>query len=174
MAVVTLFPAANETETTGWTNPNNAHADDGVYATAAPAGKNTNVATRYLTFGFDAQIPAGSSITKIQIIYQFKVSTTISIATMRVRAVIDTVNEENHDNTSEPTTDTIVTVDITADRTWTRANLLDASFKVTADAVRGNDADAVTFSLDYLKVEVTYEDQPGLVMAPYLPPGRFA
>ena len=75
---------------------------------------------------------------------------------MRVRARIAGVDQANHDHTSEPTTDTIVIVDVTADRAWTRADLLDANLKVTADAVRGNDADAVTFSLDRIEVEVTY------------------
>src|SRR3990167_424026 len=155
MAVTTKFPTANETVVTGWTNPNNAHADEGTYTTAAPA-KSTTVSGNWLTFGFDGDIPAGSAITKIQIIYEFKVSATNSIATMRVAAVIGGVNEENHDDATEPTSDKIVTVDITADRTWTRANLLDANFKVYGAGVRGNDNDAVTFSLDYIKVEVTY------------------
>ena len=155
MAVTTRFPTANEIETTGWTNPNNAHADDGVYATAAP-GKNGAIGSRWLTFGFDGDIPAGATITKVQIIYEYKVSTTASIATMRVRARIDDVDQANHDNTAEPTTDTVVTVDITADRSWTRANLLNASFKVTGEGRRGNSNNVVTFSLDYVKIEITY------------------
>jgi len=159
MTVSTRFPTANEVETTGWTNPNNAHADDGVYATAAP-GKNAAIGTRYLTFGFDAAIPSGDAIDAVKIIYEYNVSTTASIATMRVRARINDVNEENHDDASEPTTDAVITVDITADRAWTRDDLLDAAFKVTGEARRGNSNTAVTFSLDYVKVEVTHTTPP--------------
>lgn len=158
MTVATQFPTANETVLTGWTNPNNAHADDGSYATAAPAGKNTNVAGNWYTFGFDSVIPSGSTIDAVKIIYEYKVSTQASIATMRVLALIGGVAEENHDHATEPLADTVVTVDITPDRTWTRDNLLNANFKVQGDARRGNDADAVTFSLDYIKVEVTYTE----------------
>lgn len=160
MTVSTQFPTANEVETTGWTNPSNAHADDGSYATAAP-GKNGAIGTRYLTFGFDAVIPSTDTISKVQIIYQYKVDVTNSIATMRTRARISDVDEENHDDTTEPTADTIVTVDITADRAWTRANLLDAAFKVTMEGRRGNSNNAVTFSLDYVQVEVTHSTPSG-------------
>lgn len=158
MTVTTQFPTANEILTTGWTNPDNAHADDGSYATAAPAGKNTNVSSKWKTFGFDSAIPSGATIDAVKIIYQYKVSTQASIATMRVNAEVGGVAEENHDDTTEPLADTVVTADVTADRAWTRDNLLNANFKVIGNAVRGNDADAVTFSLDYVKVEVTYTE----------------
>ena len=82
--VVTNFPTANAAETgAGLTNPNNAHADDGVYATALP-GKNTTLATKYQNFGFDAAIPKNSIINKVQLIYQYKVSVNTSIATGRI------------------------------------------------------------------------------------------
>ena len=128
MAVTTRFPTANEIETGGWTDPNNAHADDGVYATAAPA-KNAAIGTRWLTWDFNTAIPAtpAPTITKVQLIYEYKVSTGASVATMRVRARISDVDEENHDDTTEPLADTTITVDITADRAWTRADLLDAA-----------------------------------------------
>lgn len=155
MAISTRFPTANEIETTGWTNPNNAHADEGTDATAAP-GKNAVIGTRWFAFGFDGAIPTGSTIDAVKIIYEYFVDTNKSIATMRTRARISSVDEEDHDNTSEPLSATIITVDITADRAWTRADLLDAAFKVTGEAQRGNSNNAVTFSLDYIKVEVTY------------------
>ena len=69
MAVVTLFPSgAPEVELTGWTNAANAHSDDGVYATAAP-NKNGAIASRYISHGFDAQLPADAVIDKVQVIY---------------------------------------------------------------------------------------------------------
>lgn len=157
MAQTTKFPTANEADTgAGLTNPNNAHADDGSYATAAP-GKNTTLGTRYLTFGFDSAIPAEAGITKVQLIYEYKTSTTASIATGRIRANVSGVNQANHDDTSEPASDTVITVDATADRSWVRADLLDANFKVGLLAVQGNSSTAVTFSFDYVKVTVDWE-----------------
>jgi len=154
--VVTKFPTSNSVDTgAGLTNPNNAHADDGSYATAAP-GKNLSLGTAYAGFGFDSAIPSGATITKVQIIYQYKTSTTSSVATARVGAQVSTVNQATHDDTSEPAGDTTITVDITADRSWTQANLLDANFKARLLAVQGSSSTAVTFSFDFIQVEVTY------------------
>ena len=156
MAVITNFPTANTAYSgAGLTNPNNGHADDGVYATCAPA-KNGALGQKYQTFGFDSNLPSDATVTAVKIIYEYKVSTTASIATARTKAIISAVEEENHDDTTEPTTDTVKTIDITADRTWTRANLLNAAFEVVLEGRRGNNNTAVTFSFDYVKVEVTY------------------
>lgn len=157
MPVVTLFPTSNNTETgAGLTNPNNAHADDGTnYATALP-GKNTTLATRYGTFNFDSNLPVGAQIQRVQLIYEYRVSVTTSIATGRTYYKIATVAGSNNDDTTEPTSDTVFTYNVTAARTWTRADLLNASFEVVLAAVQGNSSTAVTFSFDYVKVEVTY------------------
>src|SRR3990167_4072104 len=156
MAVITNFPTANAAYSgAGLTNPDNRYTDDGVYATCAPA-KNGALGQKYQTFGFDSNLPSDATVTKVQIIYEYKVSTTASIATARTKAIISAVEEENHDDTGEPTTDTVKTIDITADRTWTRANLLNAAFEVVLEGRRGNNNTAVTFSFDYVKVEVTY------------------
>ena len=95
---------------------------------------------------------------------------------MRVRARISDVDEENHDDTTEPAADTVITVDITADRAWTRADLLDAVLKATAEGRRGNSNTAVTFSLDQIKYEVTWNANVtitppivALVMASFAP-----
>src|SRR4029079_7161067 len=99
MPVVTQFPTTNATETgAGLTNPNNGHADDGSYATALP-GKNTTLATKYQTFGFDATIPAGSLITKVQLSYEYQVSVNTSIATGRIYYKIGGVAGSNNDDT---------------------------------------------------------------------------
>ncbi|HWR71830.1 MAG TPA: hypothetical protein VN604_01535, partial [Nitrospirota bacterium] len=46
------YPTTNQAVTTGWTDPNNAHADDGLYATASPA-QNATVDSQWGGFGFD-------------------------------------------------------------------------------------------------------------------------
>src|ERR1051325_5722225 len=110
MPVSTQFPTANAAETgAGLTNPNNAHADDGSYATALP-GKNTTLATKYQNFGFDSVIPVGSMITKVQIIYQWKVDVTTSIATGRTYYKISGTPGSNNDDATEPTSDTTNTM----------------------------------------------------------------
>lgn len=156
MASVTRFPSANAAETgAGLTNPNNAHADDGSYATAAP-GKNVTLATKYQTFGFDAQIPTTASITRVQISYQYKVDVNTSIATGRTYYKISGAAGSNNDDTTEPLSDTIFTYDVTSARSWTRADLLDGTFEVVLAAVQGNSSTAVNFSFDYVQAIVDY------------------
>lgn len=158
MAVVTTqFPSANAAETgAGLTNPNNAQADDGSYATASP-GKNVTLATKYQNFGFDSLIPPNSKITKVQIIYQFKVDVTTSIATARTYYKISGTPGSNNDDATEPTTDKTNTIDVTAARSWTRADLLNGTLEVALSAVQGNSSTAVVFSFDFVQVEVTHE-----------------
>lgn len=155
--VTTQFPSANAAETgAGLTTPNNAHADDGSYATALP-GKNTTLASKYQNFGFDSVIPAGSLITKVQIIYQWKASVTTSIATARTYYKIGGVAGSNNDDATEPAADTTNTIDVTSARSWTRADLLNGTLEVALSAVQGNSSTAVTFSFDFVQVEVTHE-----------------
>ena len=151
------FPTSNAAETgAGLTTPNNGQADDGNYATAAP-GKNVTLATKYQNFGFDAVIPSGATITRVQIEYQFKVSVTSSIATGRTYYKVGGVAGSNNDDASEPVADKKNLYDVTAARTWTRADLLDGTFEVALSAVQGNSSNAVTFSFDYCKVYVDWD-----------------
>jgi len=155
--VTTQFPSANAAETgAGLTTPNNAHADDGSYATAAP-GKNVTLAQKYQNFGFDSLIPVGSLITKVQIIYQFKVDVTTSIATGRTYYKISGTPGSNNDDATEPTSDKTNTIDVTSARSWARADLLNGTLEVALSAVQGNSSTAVTFSFDFVQVEVTHE-----------------
>jgi hypothetical protein len=161
--VLTKFPTSNAAETgAGLTNPNNGHADDGSYATGAPGAKNTTLATKYQNFGFDS-IPTGVTIVKVQIIEEHKVSTTGSIATCRTYSKVSGSAGTNHDDATEPAADTVKTYDITSERSWTRANLLDGTFEVALAAVQGNSSNAVTMSFDYVKAEVTYTNTPPTV-----------
>lgn len=158
--VSTQYPTTNAAETgAGLTNPTNAYADDTSYATGAP-GKNTTLATKYGNFGFDAIIPSGATITKVQIIELHKVSTTSSVATCRTYTKVGGSAGSNHDDATEPAADTTKTYDVTAERSWTRANLLDGTLEVVLAAVQGSSGTAVTMSFDFVKVEVTWEASP--------------
>ncbi len=158
IAVVTTAGAAGNSA--GWTNSNNANGltDDNVYATAAPAARNTTITGDWTTYGFDTSLPTDIAITKVEIIPQYKVSVTNSVANLDVQAIVggSACNVTAASDTSEPLTDTEFLADVTSCRTWTRNNLLDANFRTRVAAVRANSNNAVTFSMDYVKVRVTY------------------
>jgi hypothetical protein len=150
MAVVTQFPTANEAGLgVPWTNPNNAHADDGVLTT----GTGTVVVDNfYKTFGFDAVIPAGSTITAVKAICEHNDKAVGTIT--QSQPIIAGVQQTLRDFTNR-TVLTVDTNDHTADRAWVRADLLDANFKMR---LRGDDSfvNNVIIDVDYIKVEVTY------------------
>lgn len=163
MPVVTKFPSANQAAGSpfngAWTNPNNAHADDGSYATAAP-GKNQEFASVWSVPFSTSDIPNGSTVNSVTVEVQWKVSTTSSVATLRSTAFADSAQttvvsaSPGLDTTSEPTSDTIQTYAATP----SLAQLRD--LWVRAQVLRGNSNTAVTGSLDYLKVTVNYTDPP--------------
>ena len=155
-AVVTNPATCNSSNS--WTSPANAQgAPDNIYATAAPA-KNGTVNGDWACFGFDSAIPAGSVITKVEILAEYKVSTATSIATLRVNTLVGgAVQGGTIEDTSEPLSDFDYVSDHTSLRSWTRTDLLDANFSTRVGARRGNSNTAVTFSLDSVRVRVTYE-----------------
>jgi hypothetical protein len=154
MPVNTQAPTANAAETgAGLTNPQNAYGVG--YATAIP-GKNVTLASKYQNFGFDTLIPPGAHITKVQINETHKVSTNKSVATCRTYTKVGGVAGTNHDDATEPTGDTPKTYDVTTERAWKRADLLDGTFEIALSAVQGNDVTAVTFSFDSVTAEVTW------------------
>ncbi len=155
--VVTTAGAGGNTA--GWTTSNNANGstDNNTYATAAP-NKNQTTTGDWNTYGFDSSLPADVTITKVEIIVQYKVSTVLSLATLNVQAVVggSACPGAAQTDTAEPIIDTDFTADITSCRTWSRANLLNASFSTRIGGARGNSNTAVTFSLDHVFVRVTY------------------
>ena len=149
--------AATSNNDTAWTSPANAQGSpDNVYATAAPA-KNATVNGDWAGFGFDAGIPAGATINKVEILAEYKVSTQASNATLVTQTKVGGVLQgASINDASEPLADFDFIADHTAARAWTRADLLDALFEVTIGARRGSSNNAVTFSLDSVRVRVTY------------------
>lgn len=142
----------------GFTNDGNligGGADDGLYATASPS-QNAGQGTVVGSLGFDLVIPVGAVIDLVKIIYERKYDVDTSIGISRVKYRIDGVEGPDHNNTDEPLTDTVVEVDVTADRAWERQYLMDGVFEVIAEARRGNTATSHTQSWDYLKVEVEF------------------
>lgn len=146
--------------TNSWGTPANARgtADNNTYATASP-DNNARIAGVWNTYNFDSNLPLHAQITKVEIIPQYSVSTTLSVANLEVQAVVsgaDCPASPSIDN-SEPTSDTDFTVDVTSCRAWTRNDLLNDNFGAKITAHRGNSLlIGVVFSLDRVQVRVTY------------------
>ena len=141
--------------TNNWTNPSNATADDTTYATCAP-GKNSSVIGDWDFLAFtDGELPVGSLIQSVVIRANYKVSTTISAASLGI------ANGNNGAFDTEETQATEPTSDADFDTTYNSPPSI-TDLKTTGRLVarirgiRGNDNDAVTFSLDYVELRVTY------------------
>lgn len=135
-------------------------ADDGAYNFATPA-KNSGQGSVFGSLGFasglSGSIPNEAAIKTVKIRYEYKVDTQDSEAVSRVKWRIDGVEGPNHDHTTEPLADTVVEVDVTADRSfWARSDLADGVFEVIAEARRGDTDTAHTQSWDFAEVEVEY------------------
>lgn len=156
---IIVSQGASTIGTNAWTSSANAYGTtaDSVYATAAP-GKNGSVAGNWATYGFDTALPTNIAITKVELIPRYKVSSVLSVASLDVQAVVSGTNCPTTaiNDASEPILDTDFIADVTSCRTWTRSDLLNANFKTLITAKRGNTNTAATFSLDIVKVRVTY------------------
>jgi hypothetical protein len=156
MATVSKFAAYHTAITTGYTNPSNAYADDGVYATAAPA-KNAEVSAY---FGFPAfttsDIPDGSIINSVTTEFKYHVSTQSSIATQYWQTFKSTtaLGTEQSDAT-EPLSDVIKTHQVTSGITLTDLRSNDVA-RMRLRSARGNSSTSVTFYIDYVKITVDY------------------
>lgn len=142
-----------------WTNQNNVLTDDGTEATLAIAAKNTTGRwVRGDDLGFDSALPADAVITKVEIRAEWRVNNAGGIGHLELQAFVGGVAVGAvRTNSAEPTTLTTDTYDITADRTWTRANLLNASFDLKVRGRTGNSATDPSFRFDHIAAQVTYE-----------------
>jgi hypothetical protein len=156
MPTVSKLASYHTAITTGYTNPSNAYADDGVYATATP-GKNTEVSAY---FGFAAfstsDIPDGAVINSVTLEAEWKVSTTTSIATQYWQLYKTTTGlGSEQSNTAEPTTDTKSTHQVTTGVTLSDLRSAD-TIRGRLRSAQGNSSTAVTFSVDYAKLTVDF------------------
>lgn len=142
-----------------WTNDVNVLADDGAEATFALTSKNTS--GRWLagqTFGFGALIGEGSTITKVEIRVEWRVNSTGGIANLELQAFVSAgAVGAVRANAAEPTTLTTETFDVTADRAWTRADLLDGTLELKVRGRNGNSTTDPSYRVDHLAVQVTYD-----------------
>lgn len=135
--------------------------DDGLYGEATPA-KNAGQGS-LLSFPL-LNVPVGAVIDSVKISYERKYDVNTSIGISRVRWEVDEEEGPNHDNAAMPLTDTVVEVDVTGDRAWEWQHFQGSSFKVIAEARRGDTDTAHTQRWDYVKVVIVYH-QPAAIMA---------
>ena len=149
---------------TSWTNPTNVNADDAADAVYTIAAKNTtgNELT-VSSFGFDASIPAGATINQVDLVVEHYVSTGSGIAHLEQAVRTGGTTGTFQTNSAEPTTATQTTYASIArpgGGSWTRDDLLDATFEVRIRARSGNNATSVDYKGDYARVVVTYTEAP--------------
>ena len=165
MPTISGFATTNAVVTTGWTNPTNAYANDGVYATATIAAKNTIVSSRFGGFGVAGSLPGGASINSVTVNAEMKVSTTASIAQLGVQAQSPSATNRGTQtlDVSEPLADTVIVQTVLSSAfAWTATDIADGTLFAVIEANQGNSTTSCTYSLDYVQVVVDYS----LVSAP--------
>jgi hypothetical protein len=155
-----IVPTSNTVEAGDgtWTNDTNILVDDGTEATLSIAAKNTtgrwNVGQN---FGFDALIPVGATITSVEIRAEWRVNSTAGIANLDLQSFVGGVAVGIlFSNSAEPTTLTTSTDDVTADRSWTRDDLLDGTFELKVRGRNGNSATDPSYRFDHIAAQVGY------------------
>ena len=143
-----------------WTTPANARgvADNNTYATATPGAKQ-RITGSWNTYNFDSTLPLHAVITKVEIIAQYSLDLNLIDSRLEIQGVTNGTScpATPFVDNSRPTSDTDVTVDITSCLGWTRDDLLNSKFSTKIAAFNNDLALTTDFSLDYIKVRVTYK-----------------
>lgn len=141
-----------------WTNDANVLVDDGTEATFSLTSKNTTGrALRGQTFGFDSLIPAGSTVDTVEIRAEWRVNSTSGVGNLELQAFVSgsAVGSVNT-NSAEPTTLTTNSYNITAARSWTRADLLNGTLELRTWGRNGNSTNDPSYRWDAIAVQVAY------------------
>lgn len=147
-------PTATGAENNKWTNPANAYANDGSYATRADAAGGN--AQSYETFGFG--LPAGAIINGIIV----QVEAKINSAAAGHRLTINLKGTTEKTTTDLTTSDVLYTLGASNDLwgdTWTAANLSDVNFHLNFN-LPGYE-DGYIYSVDYVQMIVYYTPASG-------------
>jgi hypothetical protein len=149
-----------------WTNPTNVGSDNGIYATAAP-GKNQEFASVFpIAFTTD-EVPAGATIDSALVEFQVKCSTTSSIGLAHSSLYADSAQTTAIGavpGVSTPTTEPTADTTFSYSRTPSEAQIRDLWVRV--QGTRGNSNTALTWSLDFVRVTVTYTEASPVTATP--------
>lgn len=149
---------------TTWSSQANILVDSDTEAIEAIIAKNTPATGSTTTgwikvgnFGFDGVIPAAAIINSVEIQIRWRMNSAAGIGN---RDVIWALSGTRHTTlqtlTTEPTTLETSVFDATADRAWTRADLLDGVFEVHARGRNGNSTTDPSYRFAWIKVNVDY------------------
>ena len=152
------FPTADAAISGTWLNETNVQADDGAVASCTIAAKNTTAVREQGNFGFStAVVPDNATITLVELRVEWRVTLSAGvIGILGVRGRVGTTDLTIHENATEPTTLTVQTFDITAERAWAPADLRDGTLKTRLEPRNGNDADPEVYEFDYVAFQVTF------------------
>ncbi|MGZ6587112.1 MAG: hypothetical protein ACXVHX_22715 [Solirubrobacteraceae bacterium] len=163
MPTVTAYPTVETDLHTGinaWINPSRITAADGSKATYTTAGSSTDTGTlEGSSLGFDSLIPAGATITGVFLEYNANGDPANAgrIAALGMAYVLGGTVGSYHDIAGTSTTAADYVIDVTADRSWTRSDLLNSNLKFRIHIVRnGGGSSNATGSFDYARIRVTY------------------
>lgn len=157
---VVVTPIADPFPAWSGLTPTALSADDANYVSRLTAGADPDAAAAEALFGLDSVIPVSSTINNVKLEQQVRVGSSSPgrIDQLGVQAVVGGVGQAIHSPAATlPTVDTNYSYDVTAERSWTRADLLDANFKVRMlqhRAVGG--ATSETGFWDYVRTVVDY------------------
>ena len=145
-------------------NPGNAYADGGGSAVSYDNGDGASRSDyhQYYDYGFD--IPPGSTIQGIRVRLDWWLNDTSDNNRMGARLSWDggmswTGSRQDNTETTTEHTAYLGGASDTWDRTWSADEFSDANFRVQVECF-SSAIDAHDFFLDWVPVEVTYEDPP--------------
>lgn len=163
MAVSTRFPTTDVAVSGTWTTPTNVQADDAATASVTPAAKNTSNEREQGGYGFDGIIPSDATIDTVELLVEWH-TVSPGICNLGVQYLISAAGGTYQENSAEPTSPTADVYDVTALRSWTRADLLDANLTTRLRGRNGNNT-AGTYHFDYVQVRVNYTVPPPSITA---------
>jgi hypothetical protein len=160
MPILRIYPGSYEVITTGHTAPENAFSEaDGVYSTATPGAKSTEI-SGYFDF-LETTLPNGT-INSIQIGCEYFVSTTASVATQHLAVFNQGSLYAETSDTSEPLSLTTITTNVpSAFFATIRAVIESGSLRARVRSARGNSSTSVTFNIDSVWLDFDYTPPPG-------------
>lgn len=159
---------------TTWSNQANILDQDDDEVTEEITAKNTpgtgSATTGWLkvaTFGFGALILADSTIDAVSIRVRSRVNSAAGIANREMAWAISGTRDTNvHTSSTEPVVLETVDTDVTGERAWTRADLLDGTFEVHVRGRNGNSTTSPSYRFAYVAVNVTYTEPAAAVPFP--------
>lgn len=148
-APVTRAATANSVLATGWTAPTDAYVSDDVYATATANGIDSAF------FGFGLAIPTDATVTAVELRVEWSVAAEGPCLRYRVSDNGGAAWSAATTSASGAIADRVDTFDITADRTWTVAELNSDNFQVSLRSNRCGFS-TTTWRIDHVTVRVDF------------------